>query len=87
MMYEPDFINLLIKYDLITIYYSDMEIQQELSKCNNADAFLNFSEYFVMKHNLEISQKVGISTFLDACYSIANKDRSLWEVPLCKEVN
>ena len=87
MMYEPDFINLLIKYDLITIYYSDMEIQQELSKCNSADAFLNFSEYFAIKHNVEVSQKLGISTFLDACYSIANKNKTLWEVPLIIGVN
>lgn len=87
MMYEPDFINLLIKYDLITIYYTDMEIQQELYKCNNADAFLNFSEYFAIKHNVEVSQKVGINAFLDACYNIANKDKNLWEVPLYKEIN
>ena len=87
MMYEPDFINLLIKYDLITIYHTDIEIQQELYKCNSDDAFRNFSEYFVMKHNVEVSQKVGLNIFLDACYSIANKNKTLWEVPLIIGVN
>lgn len=87
MNYEVDFLDLLIRYDLINVYQMDLDIQHELYKCNSADAFLNFSEYFAIKHNVDVSQKVGINTFLDACYSIANKDRNLWEVPLYKEIN
>lgn len=76
MNYEVDFLDLLIRYDLINVYQMDLDSQQELLKCKDANDFCNFGEYFAIKHTVEVSQKVGINTFLDACYSIANKDRN-----------
>ena len=87
LMYECKFIELLINNGLIDIYFADIDSQKVLYECKNAEDFNNFCEFFVIKHNAEISQKIALNDFLDACYNIANKDKNLWEVPLYKEIN
>lgn len=87
MNYEADFLNLLIRHDLINVYQMDVECQQELWRCKDDSDFRNFSEFFVIKHNVEVSQKIALNDFLDACYGIANKNKTLWEVPLIIGVN
>ena len=83
MMYEPDFLELLINNGLIDVYYSDAELQKELYLCKCAEDFNNFSEYFVMKHNAEISQKIALNDFLDKCYNLADKgDSNTWTMQM-----